>query len=415
MLPVPALVPWLIAAPPPPPPHAAPGGREDARLRAPEVTVHGYRIVVERIGQQQGASIEFPLAKDGTPTVARHTGRQSVSVHLAVYPPDPKQINQIDSLSQQLAAYTAASSPITLRSFQYDETSPELAGAWRAQVVAQELDPAVHRLQRLHGELVVYPRAQKVALDLLLAGKVPLTVELGGLRATLKQVREASGSVSVVVETQYAAGLNVSYPNPEVPGGITAVSRGGTVLLPGSNSMNNSERNGMITRQSSVAFTDLRELPAKIRVEALVRTGTPQKLPFTFAEVPLPDTFETGEDADGGDGISLLDAGHPLYSASGGSLVVPAPPGKKGHFLVGLSRQESGGWGAWRWVEVPGSSDHPTIAHLRPGRYRVARARSGETGAPAHPQATGQGRAAEEVEITAHGVTRLPAGIKGEN
>ena len=400
----------LLLAAPVQPATAPQPARADTRPRAPEVTVHGFRVVAERVAQQQSFSLEFPTDAAGAPKAdGKRTGRQAVTVHLAIYPPDPKQINQIDSLTPHLVAYTPANTAVSLRSFQYDETSPEAAGVWRAQVVAQELDPDVQRLQRLHGELLVYPRARKASIELPLAGKAPHTGEVEGFHVTVKSVRQAPSLVTAVVEVQYPSDLNVSYPNPEMPGGIAAVTPVGTTVVPGSSSTSGTDKNGTTTRVYSVTFTEMRELPAKIRVEALLRTGTPQKVPFTLPDIPLPDAFRDEIAADEEADADVLERGHPLYAAKGGTLEAPVAAGQagKGRLMIGLSRQESGEWGPWRWLEIHPANGRAVIAHLRAGRYRVSRAwrPDGAANTPMPEPARG---AAQEVDVTAGGTVRLP-------
>jgi hypothetical protein len=132
-----------------------------------------------------------------------------------------------------------------------------------------------------------------------------------------------------------------------------------------------------VLRTHNIALSDLKELPAKIRVELLVRSGTPKRIPFTLPEIALPDTLalETEVQA-GGESPALVE--HPFYARVGGSVVASVRDKRllrEGHLLLGLSRQDGAVAGPWRWLEVmPDSEGKAALANVRPGRYRVSQA-----------------------------------------
>src|SRR5207253_5660005 len=98
-------------------------------------------------------------------------------------------------------------------------------GAWRALLMAQEVDLSTSRLNRVQGELVVYPRAKLVTLDFPVNGKLPQVQEGEGLKAILKQVRSRPGAVTATVGMEWSPSLSVARVNPEAPYGISALTQ----------------------------------------------------------------------------------------------------------------------------------------------------------------------------------------------
>jgi hypothetical protein len=344
----------------------------DPRLAAPETRVQGYRVVVERLDQQQNLALEFQGAAAG-----KTTGSQQVFVALAVYPPNPKLAANVQGLDPRVLAFTDRNRPVNFQSYPGEESSPLGGGVWRTNLQAADVDLLTSRLHRLQGELIVYPRAKGVTLDFPLPANAPQTREDEGVRATLKTVRFGSGILSATVLTEWPSTLQVSRVNPDAPDGITALSRAGTALVPQSTGVVVTRRGPVTGQQYQITFAGLPELPTTLRVQMMVRSGAPQKLLFTLPDLALPDTLDL-EAADGRTAASgPLRPGNPLYLKTGGTLTLPvraAGNAGEGRLLVGLSRQEGGEFGPWRWLEV----DLPkgaagSLPNLAPGRYRVAR------------------------------------------
>ncbi|MFN3650275.1 MAG: hypothetical protein ACK47B_11910 [Armatimonadota bacterium] len=378
-----------------PKPAAAPNPAAAPALRAPEVTVDGYRFVIERITQQEN------LALDLEPAGAPVQGQQFVFLELAVYPPDPKQAVNVEGLDARLVAFANGSRAVALQPQGAEENDARSTGVWRTRLMASGLDLSVGRLSRLQGELVVYPQSQLLTLDFPLAEKLPLTRRAESFRATLKRVQPRNEAITAVVEMAWDSGSSIARANPEAPFGITAVTKGGAVLLPnGGGSSSPVVRGPITTREYTVTFTDLAETPASVRVQLLLRYGTPKRLAFTLPEIHLPDTLPLAEHLAGEETEAPpLWPGHPLYAERGGTLKVlgKAAAEEQKPLRLGFSRKSAAAFGPWRWLLVPvGADGTATLRHLLPGRYRVARA-----GAP-------EGEAPVEIEITAGGTASLP-------
>src|SRR5687768_16341360 len=94
-------------------------------------------------------------------------------------------------------------------------------------------------------------------------------------------------------------------------------------------------------------------MPAKLRVEVLVRSGVPRKIAFTLPDFAVPDTL--GLEADvlaSGDDPSVRE--HPFFAQTGGNLTasVSGTVLGEGKLLMGLSRQDGAISGAIRWLEL---------------------------------------------------------------
>lgn len=359
----------------------------------PEATVQGYRFVVERIQQAQNVSVEY--AESGG---SKTTGRQMVYLTLAVYPPSPGLAANIERLEPRLVAFAGPGTPVAFEAYTADEGGALQGGVWRASLTNQDLPLSVGRLERLQGELLVYPQARRARQDVPLDAALPAQRAAEGVRITLRRTRMRAGLYSVGVDLEYPESMQVARLNAEAPDGITAVSRAGTPLFPRREGVNVIRTGGMVRRQLSLVFSDLTEAPAALRFEALVRSGKPRQIPFVLPPVPLPDTLNLEAAIEASEGTAgPLQEGHPLFDLAGGSLQAPPRPARQeGRPLIGLARREGGEFGPVRWLEAIVAHDGAAVLHhLRPGRYRVLLTWPLPLGSPGSP-----GAPPAEVEVT---------------
>lgn len=356
----------LLIAPPSP---SAPAGKPvPTRPAAPQVKSQGYRFVVERFIQQDNVTREFVADKPGT-----NTGRQHFYLSLAIYPPDPKLAANIQGLDPKVLGFAGAQ-VLNFRSYPLDDTRPA-TGVWRTQLAAQELDLAINRITKVQGELVVFPRAKKVTLEFPLPIPTQLSKSDEGFKATVKNVQPRTNGLGFTVDMEWPADLSVAFLNPEAPGGITALSPAGTPLIPNGAGSSGTERGGRVLRVHNVVLSDIKDPPAKIRVEVLVRSGTPLRIPFTLPEIAVPDTL--GLERQVIDTTGEPDPReHPFYASEGGTLAASLRKGAErvdGKLLLGLARQEGAAPGPTRWLELsPDPQGRALLTHVRPGRYRVS-------------------------------------------
>jgi hypothetical protein len=323
---------------------------------------------VERFIQQDNVTREFIESKPGT-----NTGRQHFYLGLAVYPPDPKLAANIQGLDPKVLGF-AGTSVLNFRSYPLDDTRPA-AGVWRTQLAAQELDLAINRITKVQGELVVFPRAKKVTLEFPLPIPTQLSKSDEGFKATVKNVRPRTNGLSLTVDMEWPADLSVAFLNQDAPGGITALSPAGTPLIPNGAGSSGTERGGRVLRVHNVVLSDIKDPPAKIRVEVLVRSGTPLHIPFTLPEIAVPDTL--GLERQAIDTVGEPDRrDHPFYASEGGTLVASLRKNSEmadGKLLLGLARQEGTVPGPTRWLELsPDPQGRALLTHVRPGHYRVS-------------------------------------------
>jgi len=351
------------AAPPPAPP-------------APEVRAQGYRFVVEQVQQQQSHQWEFPPPGSPRAGVPETTGRQYLYLRLAVSPPDPKLLPNIEGLAARVTGSTGQGKVVMLTPYPMDD-APIAGGVWRTQLMAQEVELGVARLKGLQGSLIVYPHARVASLEFPL-GKTPVVHKMDGFKATLKEVRPRPGSVSITLEAEWPSGLSVTRANPDSPQGVTAVTKAGGVLFPNGGNTNTSERGGVVTRVYNLTFLDLKEQPEKIRLEVLLRSGAPRRIPFTLPDIVLPDALDLDRDPEAADG-GPLSPGEVLYARPGGRLVIPLRGATaRGTLLVSLARRDGPTEGPQRWYAPPlEAPDRAVLGNLAPGRYRVTAVWSG--------------------------------------
>ncbi len=337
---------------------------------APEARAGDYRVRVEKIVQSENLTLDFD--EKGRPA---RTGRHSVYLHLAVEPLRAERLFNIDRLEPQVLAFSGAGRPVTFQPYPVEQRNgPDLA-AWRTLLMAQEVDLNAARLQKLAGELVVYPQASLTTLDFPTTGKLPLTRRAGPLTAVLREVKTEMGRFSLTMEVAWAADVKVQRVSPEAPYGITLVTEKGGVLLPsGGSSTGLTPKTGSATRYTAT-FSDLGESPTRARLQLIVRSGVPEKLAFTLPPISLPDTLDVRDGLEGAADPDELQipTGHALFGTPGGMLSISLREGAFGQrsFLLGLAPGEAPR-SAWRWIELrPTAEGSLLISRLRPGKYRV--------------------------------------------
>jgi hypothetical protein len=116
--------------------------------------------------------------------------------------------------------------------------------------------------------------------------------------------------------------------------------------------------------------------PDRILVEALVRSGAPETIPFQLRDVPLPGS----DPAPGGDSsaVAVSPADHPDLVPQGGARVrfsvrLQGRPAGRGTLAVGLSAAGTTAPAPWRWLTLgTDAAGTALLPNLRPGRYRAA-------------------------------------------
>jgi len=347
----------------------APAGKPGlTRPAAPQVRSQGYRFVVERFIQQDNVTREFVEDKPGT-----NSGRQHFYLGLAIYPPDPKLAANIQGLDPKILGF-AGTNVINFRSYPADDTGPAASGVWRTQLAAQELDLGINRITKVQGELVVFPRARKVTLDFPLPITTQLSKSAEGFKATVKNVRPRTGGLSMTVDMEWPSEMSLAFLNSDTPGGVTALTQAGTPLIPNGAGSSGTERGGRVLRVHNLVLSDLKDQPAKIRVEVLVRSGVPLRIPFTLPEIAVPDTLGLESQVVESDEPDRRD--HPFYAPDGGTLAATVrrkPNLAEGKLLMGISRQEGPVAGPTRWLELsPDSRGRAALNNVRAGRYRIS-------------------------------------------
>ncbi|HTE19390.1 MAG TPA: hypothetical protein VK689_13530, partial [Armatimonadota bacterium] len=183
-----SLLSLLLAAPAPSPRVSPkPVSPPASRFSAPEVRVQGYRVVVEKLTQARNFSTDF--AGNGQPSGGKTTRRQMVVVSLAVHPSNVSLLPHIAGLGTRAVAYSPSDAALPFRAYPVEDPGPLRSGTWRTQVVAEELDVGITQINRLQGELIVYPKARRVTLEFPLPSNTPQTRTVDGFRAVLRSFK----------------------------------------------------------------------------------------------------------------------------------------------------------------------------------------------------------------------------------
>lgn len=358
------------------------------RLPAPTTSAGGYRLSVERIEQHQSSYLEFPApGADPQPHQAAPRGRQEIYLSLAAAPPDPRMVARIERI--ELTGPQAAGGELSFVPLRQDDYHPLTADRWRGRVYLQGLELTRRELPSLTATLIVFAKVELVRVEFPLTGDGEQVREASGVRFSVRKTVGRGGAASVMVEWLAPRTVSVDRPSSETPTGVTAFGKRGGVLQPVGISTSNSQRNGAALRQFQLTFAPMEEGPARVRVEALVRSGPVERIPLALPPVKLPA-------AGLHDGLLVPPSreqvpapGHPLFREGGAvlELTLVAPVPAEGAALgLGLSRREGDRREPWRWLEVrTGPDGQARLENLAPGTYRVAVRRAEGRAGPAAP------------------------------
>jgi hypothetical protein len=358
--------------------------------------------VVERIVQNSSMTLDFAPAR---PT---EDGGQSVYLYLAVIAADRDQVSGIASVASGATATTETGQTVTLHAYPRNEEAAADGRSWKAYLLAQDVDLAARRLTDIRGELVVYPHSRCARVELALDQPLPQVKSVDGLRVTASDFKWENREASVTLTEEWPAGTLIARTRSEAPFGVTTVSMGGRAAYASEGRSTVSGRPAERHQEFRLVFPQLEEKPARLVLEALVRRGEPERVPFHIADVPLP-----------GGQLPLVaanprsaDVSPALQSPAGGALGlsvrVAGQAAGEGTLSVGLRAARPGE--AWRWVSLrTGANGQARLDGLRPGRYE---ARLGWAPRAAGTPLLGPGRwrgERAEVNAAAGRVTVVPA------
>lgn len=169
-------------------------------------------------------------------------------------------------------------------------------------------------------------------------------------------------------------------------------------------------------------FPALTEPAVKLRIELVLKSELRKAASFRVTDIRLPEGEPHPERPPGTPASSIqvpvakvappIAAPVPYRGAPGGRLALPVRIGRKfaggGILSLGLTRKETGGNEALRWIDLPVSSEGlARLEDLRPGTYHVVRRYR-----PARPDASLAGgrwsRAEVQVRLEAGKTVLLP-------
>jgi hypothetical protein len=400
-----------LAVPPAAPasPPAAPAAARP-KIRMPQARAGDFTVRLSQVQRIRTAMVAY---QGTSPGQGQGSGSASAELRLQleVTGRGPKDALRVGGLTGDLVGMDEAGKPLDVMRTYLLGAGP--AGA-SIQVRGLSHSTTSQELALLAGELIVYPAAERLRLEVPWPrGSEAPAAAAGPVRGMLKTAVHEGTSLHLVLRVEVPDG-NLGADDPvgwgEPP--VRVLDNKGAPI--GSRSEVASFQVGVGGRNFREYSLDLRGItgsPDRVAIDVLARTGMPRGVPFRLAHVPLPD-FTDAEDEVSPDPNPYLDP------QSDSALVTAVRIGEKaageGALLVGLSRQEAGGaWGPWRWQEVPtDAAGRAVLDSIRPGRYRIARQwhprRTGATALPpaALPAEGITGRL--EVQVPAHGPVELP-------
>src|SRR5262245_22964128 len=236
-----------------------------------------YRVLVERVVQSASLVLDFTEPRKEPDD----EGKQTVYVHLLVTAPERDQACAIAALGEGLAGVTDSGQKLELRPYAAPEAGPADGRSWRACLLAQDVDVRARALKEVTGELVVYPKSRAIRVEFSTRNPLPQTKTIDGVRVTLHEYQFANQEAKVVVSEQWPAGATLGRLRDEVPFGVTAAGGTGVPAIASEGRAETVDAAGAAPgRRLQLLFTDLAAAPNLITVEALLRSGAPQTVPF---------------------------------------------------------------------------------------------------------------------------------------
>jgi hypothetical protein len=340
-------------------------------VRQAEARAEDFTLRVTQIMRSRSTTISYDAGTPGYP-VAGQQGRAYLQIQMDAVGTTPLDPLRIAGLSGDIVA-------VDENGQAFENATGYLLGAGPAgaslAISAASRSTSNGELALLYGELIVFPSARQVRLEVPWprGGEAPVAT-VAGVRGALKTAVHDGTTVKILLRV-------------EVPDGVLGVDelsgwgdlpvyvidgRGDQVPLRADLSAFQVVAAGTSFREYSLELRGVSVPPARVGIEVLARRGTPRRVPFRFVHLRLPefaDPAENGEDA-----LSPY-VDQRSTSSVVSTVLVRGQPAGEGIVLLGLSRQQAPGtWGAWRWKEIAtDAGGRWALEHLRPGRYRVVR------------------------------------------
>jgi hypothetical protein len=347
-----------------------------------ETTAGPYRIQVERVSLFETRSVEG----DGHSLAVQ----RSCALTLRLAATAPEELQAVVGIAPDVRATDDTGQRLRSRGPVLPSFSVGAApGGSRLVVPLEAPDRRATRLAEVTGELVLYRTVTPARVEIDLGAEAGERLEaLGSARITLQKV-EVSGDECVVrlrVESDPAVVIadRTQALDRAVP---VLLTRSGVRHRTGSFSATSGiSPEGRPFTEQKLTFRGLKEAPARLVIDALLKSDPDRRITFQLADVPLPPEYPSrvapgptarrGAVATGRSEATVVRVVGPLAAVNGGSIAGAVEGGGApgGRMAFGLSLQEAGGWSGVRWIEAPtDGAGVARITGLRPGRYRIRR------------------------------------------
>ncbi len=330
-----------------------------------------------------------------------------LQMRLEVNGKGPDAALRIAGMTGDLLAVDEHGVPVQVRSVYLNGAGP---GGAAFTVAGLTRSAAGQELRVLAGELVVYPVARRVRVEIPWPKeKETPTATAQGVKATLLQATRQGNLLRIRLRVEVPDGsLGADEPWNWGDPPIRLDDAAGKTLVVGDTSFQPAP-GGESYREYQVDYRSVHGTPAKVVFEVLARTGTPQNVPFRFTGLRLP-SFDASEEPAGATRNPYFDP--TSKSALVSTVLVRGEPATDGVVLCGLSRQEAASrWGPWRWMEMATDElGRAVLESVQPGRYRISRQwrPSRREGFPAPPPPSQWLNGRMEVEVPRGRTVLLP-------
>lgn len=276
---------WLGAA------LAAPGAPAP-----PEARVGPYRVVIDRITHNHTLGINY-LADPARRDENRIDSRRTLQVQVAVFAADAPAAAGLATFAVNGVTAESGRRIVDLAHYGGMLESPNDTAVVRAYLYVPTFPPLAREIRAVEGQIIAYEKSAPLEIEIPLeSGRVPVTVEKDGVRATVRELITDGSTMQVVLWLEGPAPSVLMNTAGDGSCGMAVLNLDGRpAALVGGTLINPRPNQG----EYRVSFQTTRMAAAKIRLRVLHRGGERHVYPFRIEHVPVPSRTGNAPDAGG--------------------------------------------------------------------------------------------------------------------
>jgi hypothetical protein len=263
---------------------AAPLVAAPEAARQPEVKAGPYRVTVDRVLQNRRVTLSFRT------DVARRDGGiqsgRSVQVHLGVFAPDAGVASGLTLFQVSSVTVDGGKRALDLPHNGGMLENANDTAVLRAYVHVPNVPPAARELRSIEGQIMAWEKSGPLEIELPVAdGKLPVTVEKEGVKATVRDLTAQGGTVELLLSVEGPPDSVLANPATDGTYGVSVLNADAQAATQFKGALASPRPN---RGEYRLGFSNLKGAPAKVQVRLLYRAGPRRTYPFKLEHVPIP-------------------------------------------------------------------------------------------------------------------------------